>query len=292
MIELPGAPGALPLTFSQGSLQDFVDCPRRFELRYLLGVRWPAVESQPAAEVERAMQRGKLFHRLVQQYWLGADVHRLAEFAHDDHLPEWWRNFVRFAQSSDLHNCRRLLPEARFTLPLAGQRLVATLDLLAVAPDGKMFIYDWKTSAQRPKRDRLKSRWQTRVYPYVLARSGAHLNGGAPILPQQIEMIYWFAAYPDQPERLVYSSEQMQRDEADLAALIDHVMRLVAQVEQQPETAPFGLTENTQRCAFCEYRSLCERGEAGDFVDFDDDLSASELSGGGFDFEQIGEVSY
>jgi len=31
-----------PFTFSQSSLQDYYDCPRRFELRYLSRLIWPA----------------------------------------------------------------------------------------------------------------------------------------------------------------------------------------------------------------------------------------------------------
>lgn len=39
-------------TFSQSMLQDFVDCPRRFELRYLLDARWPAQETAQALQYE------------------------------------------------------------------------------------------------------------------------------------------------------------------------------------------------------------------------------------------------
>jgi hypothetical protein len=33
--------------FTQSSLQDYLDCPRRFQLRYVLDQPWPAVESEP-----------------------------------------------------------------------------------------------------------------------------------------------------------------------------------------------------------------------------------------------------
>ena len=54
--------------FSQGSLGDFVDCRRRFQLRYMWRLSWPAVQSEPYSEHERVMRRGVLFHQLVQQY--------------------------------------------------------------------------------------------------------------------------------------------------------------------------------------------------------------------------------
>ena len=41
--------------FSQRSLQDYVDCRRRFELRYLQNLAWPAVEAEPHLEQEKRL---------------------------------------------------------------------------------------------------------------------------------------------------------------------------------------------------------------------------------------------
>ena len=64
----PGMKSELPptFTFSQSSLQDYFDCPRRFQLRYIEQVAWPAVETEPMLENERRQQAGLHFHRLVQ----------------------------------------------------------------------------------------------------------------------------------------------------------------------------------------------------------------------------------
>ncbi len=35
-IESPAFPADIVFTFSQSSLQDYLDCPRRFQLRYVL----------------------------------------------------------------------------------------------------------------------------------------------------------------------------------------------------------------------------------------------------------------
>ena len=43
--------------FSQSSLQDYVDCARRFELRYIDELRWPAVVAEPSETHEAHMQR-------------------------------------------------------------------------------------------------------------------------------------------------------------------------------------------------------------------------------------------
>jgi hypothetical protein len=49
--------------FSQSSLQDYVECSRRFELRYIERLRWPALQSEPVLEQERHMQQGQRFHQ-------------------------------------------------------------------------------------------------------------------------------------------------------------------------------------------------------------------------------------
>ncbi len=54
--------------FSQASLNDFAQCRRRFQLRYLQKVNWPALETEPALENEQRMQRGARFHRMVRQH--------------------------------------------------------------------------------------------------------------------------------------------------------------------------------------------------------------------------------
>jgi len=58
----------LPTHFTQASLQDYADCPRRFQLRYVERVAWPALEADSALENERHMQQGIAFHRLAHQH--------------------------------------------------------------------------------------------------------------------------------------------------------------------------------------------------------------------------------
>ena len=81
--------------FSQGSLQDYVDCPRRFQLRYLLRVAWPALEAEPALENERHLRQGAAFHRLVHQHVLGLPPERLSRTVTDEAVRRWWRNYQR-----------------------------------------------------------------------------------------------------------------------------------------------------------------------------------------------------
>lgn len=267
------------ISFTQGSLQDYVDCRRRFQLRYLLKVAWPALEAEPALENETAMQQGALFHRLIQQHLLGIPAERLTPLAEGSELSRWWQNYLGFTYPA----AAALYPEVTLSMPLLGSRLVAKYDLTLVQPDGRVIIYDWKTSRKRPKRAWLVERLQTRVYPYLLAQAGAHLNRGNACSPEQIEMIYWFAEEPREPEIIHYRTDLFARDDAYLKSLIAEINGL------RPEA--FTLTTHEERCRFCTYRSLCDRGVgAGDLEEMDDEREpVTELE---FDFDQIAEIAF
>ncbi len=272
-------------TLSQSSLQDFADCPRRFQLRYLEERAWPALETQPALEHERHMQRGAQFHRLVQQYFLGVPAEALSrQAAADDDLARWWPSFQTLPELEGL-KARQVKAELNLSAPLGDYRLMAKYDLLILDPDGQSRIYDWKTSRKRPRRDWLAARLQTRVYPYLLARAGAQFNGGEAIAPEQIEMVYWFPEFPDQPAHFPYSAAQFAEDEA-------YLKRLIALIAALGE-APAPLTEDERHCRFCVYRSLCDRGvEAGPL----DEAEGGWEPEAGFDldldFEQIAEIEF
>lgn len=281
-------------TFSQSSLQDFVDCRRRFQLRYLQHAAWPALQSEPALEAERFAQQGAAFHRLVQQLLTGLPVERLEPFAAQAGLEPWWQSFTQAAPhlaGIDDPSSLRLYPEITLTASLGKHRLLAKYDLLRQAPDGKLTIFDWKTSRQRTQRKWLAARLQTRLYPYLLVRAGAFLNAGNslaagnPLTPEQVEMVYWFAADPHNPEIFTYSQAQLQDDEQFLTGLVDTVQSL-------PETA-FFLTADERHCRYCVYRSLCNRGaSAGDLADFDaadGEIAVLDLD---LDFENLPEISF
>jgi len=273
--------------FSQGSLQDFVDCRRRFQLRYPLHQSWPAVPSEPVLELERYMQQGARFHRMVQQHLLGLPAERLTPLAQDDNLSRWWENYVNFSQGGGLQALAgaeaRYYPEITLTAPLGSYRLLAKLDLLAVNPQGRALILDWKTSRKHPRRQWLAERLQTRVYPYLLVQAGAFLNKGTPFQPEQVEMVYWFAGYPDQPVRFPYAASAFQADREYLAEIVATIDRLGED--------DFPLTTDTRRCEYCVYRSLCERGgKAGSLDELD--IFGEEEGAPTIDFEQTLEIEY
>ena len=265
--------------FSQASLTDYADCPRRFQLRYVLEQEWPAVESEPLVERERLADLGRRFHRLVQQHVFGLPVEPLTRAADaDPDLARWWGNYLRLGIGDwRLSTDGKSLPpdrraEVALSVPFGAHRLVAKYDLLA-SGDGRAVIVDWKTERKRADRASLLRRLQTRVYRYVLARSEPSLA------PESIEMVYWIAEYPSEPEVLAYDSAQLADDEI-------YLYRLLSDIESRAE-AVWPLTPDERKCRFCTYRSLCERGVAAGIAsphEIDMDLE--------IDLEEIDEIAY
>jgi CRISPR/Cas system-associated exonuclease Cas4 (RecB family) len=251
--------------FSQNNLQDYADCARRFQLRYVEGQRWPAVENEPLEEHEKFMEQGSEFHLLVQRHLLGVPADQLSPA--DPLLAAWWDSYLR-VPPPDIPSTVRV-PETQLSTPLGDQRLLARFDLLAIEPGQRAVIVDWKTTRHRPKRETLAARLQTRLYPFVLAEAGAALFGG-PITPDQISLIYWFAEEPGKPEEFIYNAAAHEANREYLSDLIAQVLK------HKEEIWP--LTDDLKQCDYCVYRSLCNRGvTAGDFreIDFerDDDFN-------------------
>ncbi len=289
--------------FSQGSLQDYVDCPRRFQLRYIQRLAWPAVEAEPALENERHLQQGAAFHRLVHQHVLGLSPERLSSTITDEDLSRWWHNYLE-SGPADLPASR--YPEVVLSAPVSGHRLVAKYDLITLmsssklgrspsttlrtgpSPIEKAVILEWKTSRKRPRRKWLAERLQTRVYPYLLVQAGSHLletGNCRSFQPEQVEMLYWFANFPEDPERFPYDAAQYHADSDYLASLVEEIKGLGDE--------DFALTTQERRCRYCPYRSLCQRGvragaldEAEDEPEWGDDFEIA------LDFEQIAEIEY
>ncbi len=231
--------------FSQGNLQDYTDCPRRFQLRYLLELAWPAVEAEPADEFETRIRDGEAFHRLVQQHVLGVLPAGVAPEPGSD-LAAWWDNYLA-SPPPDLPPVRH--PEITLSAPLGEHRLIAKFDLIAIEPGERAVIVDWKTSAKRPRPGWLIQRLQTRVYRYLLVRAGAALNGGQPLRPEQIEMIYWFANFPDEPERLRYDATQFEADGRYLMEMAAGSRSARTRFSRSPTISGAVCSARTARCA-------------------------------------------
>lgn len=275
------------LTFSQSSLQDYADCPRRFQLRYLEELSYPAVEAGAPDELETLQQQGRAFHRLAQQLTLGLPEDALTRTIHEPGMQRWWQAFLELYRG-ELLAAGELHPEISLSAPLGGARLLAKYDLLAVTADGQLRIYDWKTYRSRPRDGWLEARWQTCVYRALLVQAGAHFQSGKPVAPEQVEMVYWFANFPDQPERLPYTRARFERDWATLEAVTAEIDDAAGSPDA---SARFPLTEDQARCAYCPYRSYCARGREAGALEY----AEAELEQAGpfdLDFDQIGEVAF
>lgn len=268
--------------FSQSSLQDYFDCARRFELRYILKQKWPALQTEPIMEYEHHMQIGTRFHRLVHQHILGIPDDVLESSIDDPDLLKWWQVFIRHAPLKDLP--QPLLPEYRLAAIFEGQRFVAQYDLLSIDIGKSATIIDWKTSSRRTPSSYLQERIQSRLYPFLLMLSGERLNNGTAFKAEQIEMRYWFPIAPDKPEIIDYTKEKHKENKKFFAGLISEI--------KATQDGHFLLTSDERKCKFCEYRSLCERQvKAGNWKEAEDtDFASPEESD--LSIDQIGDIIF
>lgn len=266
--------------FSQNNLQDFVECPRRFELRYLLRQPWPAIQSQPVLEHEQHLRRGEAFHQMVQQHQIGLPVQKIGAQAYDQTLLGWWEDYLA-SLPEPLPPFR--VVEHTLRTSLSGFRLIAKFDLIAIQPAEKLIIVDWKTGRRKPPRTVLSRRIQTRLYPFLLWKCSSAFDKNISYSPEQIEMIYWFTADPLAPEHFPYSQKQAEQDG-------EYLLELIHQIDHCTRTY-FPLTSQQQRCALCVYRSLCNRGIAAGTIeeDLDEEVDDESLN---ISFDQIGEIEY
>lgn len=268
--------------FTQSNMQDYLTCPRRFDLRHRQHLQWPAEESAPVQETERRMKLGSDFHWLAHQHALAMPLPALTALAENDPSPElgaMWQNYLAHRPAELSADGVRLFPEVTLATKLGGFRLAAKFDLLAALPDGRVLIVDWKTNLRRPRAGHLRARAQSRVYPFVLARAAESLLG-APVAPDAITMLYWFTAAPTDPEIIRYDETQFTADERYLADIIAEIAAAGA----------FPLTNDERRCRFCTFRSFCERGDvAGPLDEFEDDFSFDDLD---LDWEQVSEIAF
>jgi len=271
--------------FSAQSLQDYVECQRRFSLRYIQKMDWPAEQSSPYLAFEQYRHKGELFHICADQYFHGIDPAMIKRQIRDDDLRAWWQNFLDFIQKQFF---AQTVSEILFQTSLGKHVLVAKFDLLAVTASHEVIIFDWKTTAgdHKPARRILADKMQTLIYPYILCRAGLSIHGENVTTPAKVTLEYWFPQYPTEPEIFPYSSTQMQNDEEKLRGLMDEI--------DARAIDDFSLTEDEKRCRFCVYRSYCGRGkEAGNILNEDHDTTLNlDLGDLDLDFENIEEIAY
>lgn len=234
------------LLLSRSKLTTFLQCQRRFQLRYVVPLTWPE-PPLTAAEAER-LAWGEQFHQLVQGHFLGLPIDE--ELVAAEPLASWWRRFKQ--QLPLLHG--RLLPELTLTVPVGNHLLHGRFDLLMIgARDGRLFIhiYDWKTGRVQSEAT-LRQDWQTRLYLAMIRQSGAAL-AIAPPTAEQIHISYWYADAPEQSVTIAYNEAWHRQNWDDIEAI-------VAQIDAQlAEGGIWPLSDDWQQCRACVYQAVCGR---------------------------------
>lgn len=234
---------ALGFALTRSRLQALVECGRRFWLHSIRRVPWPAATE--ASGAQEAFVRGQEFHRLMERQFLGLPVDPVAP-----DLREWWGAWQAHPLTLPAGWTR---PEVTLSIPVAGERLVARYDLLAIPadPDGTLVIVDWKTGARPRARAALNEDMQSRLYPYVLVEGAAAVTGRA-LRPEGVELVYWQAAAPADPVRFGYTAAEHESNGHEIEALIDRAHGLNA--EAMPP-----VIEDLSVCARCPYRTFCNQ---------------------------------
>jgi hypothetical protein len=269
--------------FSQTSLQNYVDCPRRFQLRYVDAQPWPAVQSQPVLERERHLDLGTRFHRLVERHQLGMEPDTLARMIDDPQLQAWWSAYLGFDYLHSMEGKR--FPEFRASVDLEGHRLVVAYDLLVFRPDRTVVIFDWKTHRWPPSVEWFAARVQTRLYPLVLVLAARQGIFSAAVGPEQVSLVYWLVGSSGNVVEFPYGAAQFESD-------LGYVMSVLRGIERESDEGEWYKTANESLCRLCEYRSLCGRDvEIGAFDQAgneDGNIAGEE----GFWFDDVLEVGF
>ena len=272
------------LIFHQHMIQDYLDCKRRFQLRYLQQLDWPAELTSDQIAFEQHIRQGNEFHRLVQQIVLNIPEETLLAGISNPDIRDWWQVFVshfpEIAIASKRNQDFKYLAEYSIRGISGGESVFAKFDLLVVDPGNRIWIYDWKTTQSPINPHKYLSRAQTKIYRWVLVNAGSVWNYGKPLPPERISMTYWSPSQPDDPILFQYDTEQYQAD----SIWLDQIIREIRSLNE----TQFEKTADDSRCRFCNYRSLCHRGnKAGNSGEMDQTSDLEDL-----DISSIEAIEY
>ena len=267
--------------FSASMLQDYQDCQRRFELKYILRQSWPAIPAEPVLAFETQMARGRQFHFLVHQFFSGIPIETILAAVQDTLLREWFQRFLEFSNTLSIS---RSFSEFQLSAVLDQHRLIAVFDLLLHTQDGQMIIFDWKTALHKPSQEYLLKKMQSAVYPFVLQQNLSRLFPVSSHQPDTaINMVYWFPEFPDKPVAIDCDRQKQMGD-------VQFLSRILNELEQKLVGGDFPKTLDEKSCKFCPYRSLCDRGiYPGDFLE-KGDLEAEDGMVIDIDFDAISSL--
>lgn len=240
------------LEFNQSRLGTFQACARKFYLRHIASLPVPPRAEMLAPAHAEQVARGQLFHKYVERALKLPHLPLSALAAQAPAPIDGW-----LGQAGDFI---ATLPPRRYveytlSLPFQTAVLTARYDLVAVSPE-RILIVDWKTSERPTPASILRRRMQHVVFPFVLTEAAPHIGWGQ-IVPEQVEIVYWFSATPQQPLRLRYSQDEHRTNARLLQDLVTGILARQGETEF-PKVAD--TPANRERlCAWCTYMHHCER---------------------------------
>jgi len=271
------------LQLNQSNLQDYLDCPRRFQLSVLEDTSWPAAHSEPIVNLELSTQRGNRFHLLSHQFFSGVNHELLGDSINDPDLKIMWDSFSPFARTLQNH---RLFSESLLSIPYLGHRLIAKFDLIVEISSEQYLIFDWKTSSKKPARSILDNRLQTHLYPFIFSQAGHALFPNINIQPPLIDMHYWYPLASEHEEVFNYSNKEHKIFERELHDLIKSINDLIE------NDTDFLLTDHLSHCQYCIFRSLCDRGSSAGIFENSLYHNPEDLKNVRFDIDQVSEIEF
>ncbi len=272
-----------PINLNQKNIQDFLDCPRKFQLNVLENLSWPAAISDHLEKIEHSIYLGNQFHLVCHQYFSGVSPALLDLSIDDPDLKIMWGNFLPFGKSLIEFQS---YPEQLLSYTICDQRLIAKFDLIVRTSSDKYIILDWKTGFNKPSRELISSRVQSFLYPFIFSLSGAELYNEPIIKPDHVEMHYFYPFSSEPHEVFPYSEEA----HVEIRTLLEKIISDISKTIESSELFP--LVEDPSQCKYCIYRSLCDRGvNPGNFESYlpvDHENLSNEI----FELEQVGELEF
>jgi ATP-dependent exoDNAse (exonuclease V) beta subunit len=258
------------LSLSQGQLNLFETCPRKFQYMALDALSVPMTPDQ-----RESTDWGSRFHRLMQQHTLGLPIEVMREAdplmtqsmaALRQSAPELFADTIAPSMGQSIGQSMgqpQYLSEHQRTLAFNDYLLTVVYDLLILAPDQAQIV-DWKTHLRPPDRQRLAKDWQTRLYLYVLKET-SQIND-----PTQLSVTYWFVRHQDPKTqtltpsfyRFAYSQKQHRQTEKDLLRLTQAMTTLRAKQSELAPTQPadFPMVDlSAGHCDLCPFAMRCQR---------------------------------
>lgn len=228
---------------SRKRLADFAACRRRFQLRYVERLAWPAAPVEET--IDEAILLGKRFHQLAQRYYMGLPADS-ADIV-DAELRRMWERFV--SRKPALPPGRRY-PEVSMTVPIGRHFLTGRFDLLILG-EGRAHVFDWKTDARARSAAQLREDLQTLLYLALATEGSPGLNH--PLAPEQVALTFWYVNDPE-------SSATFEYGRAQHDANWSYIRGLASELDRQAAAGGvWALTNDLDHCAQCAYQLFCDR---------------------------------